>query len=115
MAKLSPQPAPDPDSNGPANGPAPEHGSNDPAALERLLRARIAELEALLDARTQTIVGLGARLAELRGDAPPQLVERLRAAEADLAQLRATKVLRYSAAPRQIYARIRARCRGHRG
>ncbi len=119
MAKLSPQPAPDPGSNGPANGPAPgpapEHGSNDPAALERLLRARIAELEALLDARTQTIVGLGARLAELRGDAPPQLVERLRAAEADLAQLRATKVLRYSAAPRQIYARIRARCRGHRG
>ncbi len=106
MAKLSPKPASD---------PGPDPASNDPAALERLWRARIAELEALLDARTQTIVGLGARLAELRGDAPPQLVERLRAAEADLAQLRATKVLRYSAAPRQIYARIRASRRGPRG
>ncbi len=102
MAKLSTEPAPDP-------------GSNDPAALERALRARIAELEAVLDARTQTIVGLGARLAEVLGDAPPQLVERLRAAEADLAQLRATKVLRYSAVPRQIYARIRASRGGLRG
>jgi hypothetical protein len=74
---------------------------------ERALRTRIAELEALLDARTQTIVGLGARVAELQGDAPPQVAERLRVAEAELAQLRATKVIRYSSVPRRLYAKIR--------
>jgi uncharacterized coiled-coil protein SlyX len=83
----------------------------DPAApqahTELELRARIAELEALLDARTQTIVGLGARLAELQGDAPPALTERVRTLEAELAQLRATKVLRYSSVPRRWYARLR--------
>lgn len=78
-----------------------------PAETELALRTRIAELEALLEARTQTIVGLGARLAELHGDAPPQISERLRIAEADLAQLRATKVLRYSSIPRRVYGRIR--------
>jgi hypothetical protein len=75
------------------------------------LRARIAELESLLEARTQTIVGMGARLAELDGDAPPALTERLRAAEAELAQVRATKVFRYSAVPRRIYARLRGAAR----
>ena len=79
---------------------------------EQQLRARIAELETLLDARTQTIVGMGARLAEIQGDAPPALSARLRAAEADLAQLRATKVLRYSAIPRRVYARMRGMFRG---
>ncbi len=79
---------------------------------ERELRARIAELEALLDARTQTIVGLGARLAELQGDAPPAMVERVRALEAELDQLRATKVLRYSAVPRSWYAKLRGGIRG---
>ncbi len=79
---------------------------------ERELRARIAEIEALLDARTQTIVGLGARLAELQGDAPPAMVERVRALEAELDQLRATKVLRYSAVPRGWYAKLRGGIRG---
>jgi len=79
---------------------------------EQQLRARIAELETLLDARTQTIVGMGARLAEIQGDAPPALSARLRAAEAELAQLRATKVLRYSAIPRRLYARMRGVLRG---
>lgn len=78
-----------------------------PTELE--LRARVAELEALLEARTQTIVGLGARLAELQGDAPPPLTERVRQLEAELAQLRATKVLRYSALPRRWYAALRGR------
>jgi hypothetical protein len=77
------------------------------AETELQLRARIAELEALLQARTQTIVGLGARLAELQGDAPPALTERVRALEAELAQLRATKVIRYSSVPRRWYARLR--------
>lgn len=77
------------------------------AATELHLRARIAELEALLEARTQTIVGLGARLAELQGDAPPALTDRVRQLEAELAQLRATKVLRYSSVPRRWYARLR--------
>ena len=74
---------------------------------EHELRTRIAELEALLEARTQTIVGMGARLAELQGDAPPALAEQLRTTEAELAQLRATKVIRYSNLPRRVYGRIR--------
>ena len=73
---------------------------------ERALRARVAELEVLLEARTQTIVGLGARLAELQGNAPPALVERARHAEAELQQLRNTKVIRYSEVPRRLYGRI---------
>jgi hypothetical protein len=40
-------------------------------STERALRARILELETLVEARTQAIVGLGAQLAELRGDGPP--------------------------------------------
>jgi hypothetical protein len=79
------------------------------AATERALRARIAELEALLAARTQAIVGMGARLAELQGDAPPALSGRVRQLESELEQLRATKVLRYSAVPRRLYGRFRAR------
>jgi hypothetical protein len=79
---------------------------------ERELRARIAELEALLDARTQTIVGMGARLAELQGDAPPALTEQLRATEAELAQLRATKIIRYSSLPRRVYGRLLRAIRG---
>ena len=83
-----------------------------PITTERELRTRIAELEALLDARTQTIVGLGARVAELQGDAPPAMVERVRVLEAELDQLRSTKVLRYSAVPRGWYAKLRAGIRG---
>lgn len=85
----------------------PDTGPDTQADTELRLRARIAELEALLEARTQTIVGLGARLAELQGDAPPALTERVRQLEGELAQLRATKVLRYSAFPRRVYAKLR--------
>lgn len=77
--------------------------------VEAALRARIAELEALLEARTQAIVGMGARLAELNGNAPPALTERLAEAERRLEQLQATKVIRYSAVPRRIYAKLRRR------
>lgn len=80
--------------------------------VERQLRARIAQLEALLEARTQTIVGMGARLAEMQGDAPPALVERVRVAEDQLQQLRGTKVIRYSAVPRRLYGRIGRFLRG---
>ena len=87
-----------------------------PAALdadtERMLRARIAELEALVEARTQVIVGMGARLAELQGDAPPALTARVREAEQQLARLQATKVIRYSELPRRVYARLRRLRRG---
>jgi hypothetical protein len=82
------------------------------ADTERALRARIAELEALIEARTQTIVCMGARLAELTGDAPPSLMERARAAESALEQLASTKVLRYSRLPRRIYTSVRRRLRG---
>jgi hypothetical protein len=92
MAKLTPA------STSPADLPA-----------EAALRSRIAELEALLDARTQAIVGMGARLAELNGNAPPALTERLAEAEQRLQQLQATKVIRYTAVPRRIYAKLRSR------
>jgi hypothetical protein len=74
---------------------------------ERALRARILELEALLESRTQAIVGLGAQLAELRGDGSPVMAERLREAERQLAELRGTRVLRYTAGARRAYALLR--------
>ena len=82
----------------------------DPAS-ERALRARILELEALVEARTQAIVGLGAQLAELRGDGSPMMAERLREAERQLAELRGTKVMRYTARSRRVYSMLR----GNRG
>jgi uncharacterized coiled-coil protein SlyX len=74
---------------------------------ERELRARIIELEALVDARTQAIVGLGAQLAEQRGDGSPVLAERLRDTERQLAELRGTKVMRYTARARRAYSMLR--------
>lgn len=78
----------------------------DPAS-ERALRARVLELEALVEARTQAIVGLGAQLAELRGDGSPVMAERLRDAERQLAELRGTKVMRYTARARRAYSLLR--------
>lgn len=77
------------------------------SATERALRARILELEALVEARTQAIVGLGAQLAELRGEGSPVMVERLREAERQLAELRGTKVIRYTSRARRAYSMLR--------
>ncbi|MEO8266784.1 MAG: hypothetical protein ABI706_14880 [Ilumatobacteraceae bacterium] len=74
---------------------------------ERELRARIGELEALVEARTQAIVGLGAQLAEMRGDGSPVMAERLRDAERQLAELHGTKVMRYTSRARRVYAMLR--------
>jgi hypothetical protein len=74
---------------------------------ELQLRTRILELEALVEARTQAIVGLGAQLAELRGDGSPMMAERLREAERQLAELQSTKVLRYTAGARRAYSMLR--------
>lgn len=79
---------------------------------ERALRCRIAELEALVESRTQTIVGLGARIAELQGGAPPSTAQRLRDTEAQLVALQATKVIRYSQIPRRWYSRLLGRGHG---
>lgn len=76
-------------------------------ATERALRARILELEALVEARTEAIVGLGAQLAEVRGDGSPMMAERLRESERQLAELRGTKVMRYTARARRAYALLR--------
>ncbi|MEY2445751.1 MAG: hypothetical protein QOE00_2331 [Ilumatobacteraceae bacterium] len=76
-------------------------------ATERALRARILELQALVEARTQAIVGLGAQLAELRGDGSPVLAERLRETERQLAELRGTKVMRYTSRARRVYSLLR--------
>ena len=74
---------------------------------ERTLRARIIELETLVEARTQAIVGLGAQLSEQRGDGSPVMAERLREAERQLAELRGSKVMRYSARARRAYSLLR--------
>ncbi len=76
-------------------------------STERALRARILELEALVDARTQAIVGLGAQLAESRGDGSPVMAERLRESERQLADLRGSKVMRYTARARRAYSLLR--------
>jgi hypothetical protein len=76
-------------------------------STERDLRARILELEALVEARTQAIVGLGAQLAEVRGDGSPVMAERLRDAERQLAELRGTKVMRYTSRARRAYSMLR--------
>ena len=76
-------------------------------STELQLRTRILELEALVEARTQAIVGLGAQLAELRGDGSPMMAERLREAERQLTELRGTKVLRYTAGARRAYSMLR--------
>ena len=76
-------------------------------STERELRARILQLEALVEARTQAIVGLGAQLAELRGNGSPVMAERLREAERKLEELHGTKVMRYTARARQAYSMLR--------
>ena len=76
-------------------------------ATERELRSRILELEAVVEARTEAIVGLGAQLAELRGDGSPMMAERLRESERQLAELRGTKVMRYTARARRAYSMLR--------
>ncbi len=83
-----------------------EPSTLDPAS-ERALRARILELEALVEARTQAIVGLGAQLAELRGDGSPIMAERLREAERRLDELHGTKIMRYTARARRAYSLLR--------
>ena len=77
------------------------------AETERVLRARILQLEALVEARTQAIVGLGAQLAEVRGDGSPVMAERLREAERKLAELHNTKGMRYTAKARRAYGTLR--------
>jgi hypothetical protein len=85
---------------------APHHTDG---ADERALRSRIAELEALVAARTAAIVGLGAQLAEYQGSAPSATGLRLADAERRLAELEATKLMRYSAVPRRLYRYLRRR------
>ena len=78
---------------------------------EAELRARVAELEALVESRTTTLVGLAAQLAEHQGS-PTFRRGRLAEAERQLAELRATKLYRYSEIPRRLYARVRRLTRG---
>jgi hypothetical protein len=87
--------------------PSRRDSANMDPATERALRSRIEELEALVEARTQAIVGLGAQLAELRGDGSPVMAERLREAERKLAELHGTKVMRYTAKARRAYSLLR--------
>lgn len=104
MAELTPNKRPRTRST-----PSARAGAADSASAREIaaLRARVAELEALVEARTQTIVGLGARLDELEHGAPPSVAQRVHRLEAELAALRATKVFRWSSAPRRWYRRLR--------
>lgn len=77
--------------------------------LEAELRSRIGALEALVEARTATIVALATQLAEHQGSTPAFSSTRLADAERQLAELRATKLFRYAAVPRRWYAKARAR------
>src|SRR4051794_1150556 len=85
-------------------------------ATDDALRARIAELEALVEARRLTIVGLAAQLTEFQGS-PTFARGRLVEAERHIAALEATKVFRYSAIPRRAYTTLRRAVAGvlHRG
>ena len=78
-----------------------------PSARIRQLEARVAELEALLEARTSTILGLAAELAEHQGATTSFSAARLADAEGRLAELESTKLFRYSAAPRRAYGKLR--------
>ncbi len=78
------------------------------AGTEGGLRSRIAELEALVEARTTTIVALATELAEHQGTTPAISSTRLADAERQLAELRATKLFRYAAIPRRWYAKVRS-------
>ena len=80
-----------------------------PHAIEHELRARVAELEALLASRSATIVALAAQLAEHQGSSPAFGSTRLADAERQLAELRGTRLFRYATIPRRIYARARHR------
>jgi hypothetical protein len=71
------------------------------------LRARVAELELQLEARTQTVVTLAQRIRELEGADTSALVQRAHAAQHELDQLRSTKLVRLAAGPRRLYAAMR--------
>ncbi len=79
------------------------------ASNEVRLLARVAELEVLLEARRATIIALAAQLAEHQGASATFGSTRLADAERQLAELRATKLFRYAAVPRRLYARARFR------
>ncbi len=74
---------------------------------EQQLRARVAELEALLEARTHTIVSLAATVAELQGTGASTAIGKLRDAERQIEALHNTKLYRYAAVPRRWYATLR--------
>ena len=78
-----------------------------PSARIRQLEARVAELETLLEARTSTILGLSAELAEHQGATTGFSWVRLAEAERRLTELESTKLFRYSVVPRRAYGRIR--------
>lgn len=71
------------------------------------LNARVAELEALLDARTSVIVTLHRRIAELEGRDQSDLAERAQHAEEEVRALKNTKLYRFAEVPRRLYGRLR--------
>ena len=74
---------------------------------ERALRTASSNWRRSSRRARQAIVGLGAQLAELRGDGSPVMAERLREAERQLAELEGTKVMRYTAKARRAYSLLR--------
>lgn len=71
------------------------------------LNAQVAELEALLEARTSVIVTLHRRIAELEGRDQSDLAERAQHAEEEVRALKNTKLYRFAELPRRFYGRLR--------
>ncbi len=71
------------------------------------LNARVAELEALLEARTSVIVTLHRCIAELEGRDQSDLADAAQRAEAELRALKNTKLYRFAELPRRLYGRLR--------
>lgn len=71
------------------------------------LNARVAELEAQLEARSSVIVTLHRRIAELEGRDQSDLAERAQRAEEEVRALKNTKLYRVAELPRRLYGRLR--------
>lgn len=77
------------------------------AGAEATLQARVAELGALVEARTQVIVSLHRRIAELEGHEQSGLAERTQRAEDTVRALEGSRLYRLATLSRRIASRVR--------
>ncbi|MDO8392693.1 MAG: hypothetical protein Q7V57_19630 [Actinomycetota bacterium] len=77
------------------------------APAEAALQARVAELEALLEARTQVIISLHRRIAELEGHEQSGLAERAQHAEDAVRAMEGTTLFRLATLSARLSTRLR--------